>query len=173
MVGSRRLTRLKSVDRKAFAFWKRFNIAGINGVYLRRLRVIQTPWFSIYWHHIDQPDPDLDPHDHPWKFWSIIIRGGYTERVYMNPDNVFFNTFQTWRRGSIHHMPTRWAHRITEALPGTVTLIIAGPRERVWGFWRQRFTGGIETRRKTDWIPWEDYVELRGDTAVRKKEPMP
>ena len=162
--------RLKSVDNKRLAFWKRFNIAGINGVYLRRLRVIQTPWFSIYWHHIDQPDPDQDPHDHPWNFRSVIIRGGYTERVFWDPNNVYTNEYLTHRRFSTHKMPIRYAHQITEVQPKTVTLIIAGPRLRNWGFWK----ADPERRTKlTTFVPWEDYVEMRGDTAVRKKEPMP
>lgn len=171
------MTRPASVQGKRWTFWQRFNIAGASGgVYLRRLRVIQTPLFSVYWHHIDEPDPDLDPHDHPWKFISFIVRGGYIERVWRDASDRTLNEKNVWNRFSVHVMPTNWAHRITEVRPNTVTLILAGPRVREWGFWkflaqpRQYPSGRVVA---IDWVPWQEYIELRGDTSVRRKEPMP
>lgn len=50
-------------------------------VYLRRLRVAQTPLCGLYLHWINEPDTDRDLHDHPWVFWSLILRGGYSEDI--------------------------------------------------------------------------------------------
>lgn len=163
------MRKLKSVQGKRYSFMKRFEISGPMGVYLRRLRVIETPPARIYWHHLDGPDPDPQPHDHPWPFISIIIRGGYTEQVYTSLWHEIGRTVphhtNTWRRFSIHWMhPSRVAHRIITVKPGTISLILAGPRVREWGFIT-----------KDGWKQWSEYLnETYGtDSPVRKKEPMP
>lgn len=105
--------------------------------YLRRLRVLQTPRFAIYLHWIYLPDEDRDPHDHPCNFWSMVVRGGYTEQVYpyVRVRRDFATKVKTWRRGSVHKMPYDQAHRITHIRPGTVTLVAFGVRRQSWGFW--------------------------------------
>lgn len=156
---------LKSADRRRFAFWKRFVIAGQNGVYLRRLRVIQTPWFSIYWHHIDGPDPDPYPHDHPWAFASFVIRGGYEEVTYYGEHPRIPDHANIWNRFSFHRIPAEGiAHKIYLVKPKTTTLIFAGPRKREWGFWSEY-----------GWEQWEQYLNRMYGTSspTRKKEPLP
>ena len=127
--------------------------------YLKRLRIIQTPWFSIYLHWIYLPDRDRDPHDHPWNFTSIILRGGYTERVWPQVDGKRY-TPQTatgdrytdvriiWRRFSVHRMSTDNAHMIQTLKPKTLTLIVTGRRSRVWGFWTE-----------DGFVPFDKYIE--------------
>lgn len=102
-------------------------------VYLRRLRILQTPWFSIYLHWINEPDADRDPHDHPWNFWSLILRGSYIERVHDNPDDI--GHIQAWQRGSLHYMHQTQAHRITAVTASVLTLVITGRRVRPFCFW--------------------------------------
>lgn len=122
-----------------------------NGVvpYLFRLRIIQTPWFGIYLHDIFEPDGDRDPHNHPWSFISIILRGSYTELVYPFPEkaigsNLFYE--EHWKRFSFHRMGRESAHRITEASPGLKTLILTGPRRGNWGFFTPQ-----------GFMEWQDY----------------
>lgn len=114
-------------------------------VYLRRLRILQTPWFMFYLHWIFEPDNDRDPHDHPMSFWSFIVRGGYTEVVY---HDLGLAAHGPYRRClfSLHKMPRTWAHKITDIRPGTVTLLLGGPRRQKWGFWTAQ-----------GWARWEDY----------------
>lgn len=50
-------------------------------VHFRRYRLLSTPWFSIYIHHILKSDEDKDPHDHPFNFSSLILSGAYQEMV--------------------------------------------------------------------------------------------
>jgi hypothetical protein len=112
-------------------------------VYLRRLRLIQTPWFGLYLHWIYAPDRDRDPHDHPWWFASWVLRGGYVEDVW--------TTRLRWRqhvrgRFSVHHMLTHHAHAIKSIEPGTITAVLVGPRCREWGFWTPE-----------GWVHWRRY----------------
>lgn len=116
-------------------------------VYLRRLRIFQTPWFAFYLHFIYLPD-DQAPHDHPCNFWSLILRGGYTERFYRDPGlferSRFYGpsspetfTVRNWTRWTVHGTPTSAAHRITVLEPRTISLCLFGRRRRDWGFWTQ------------------------------------
>jgi len=66
---------------KRFAFFKRQVIERNGDPYMIRFRLIQTPWFAVYLHHILRSDVDIDLHDHPWNFWSIMLSGGYWEQV--------------------------------------------------------------------------------------------
>jgi hypothetical protein len=104
-------------------------------MYLARLRVVQTPWFGVYVHDIYEPDADRDPHNHPWSFVSIVLRGHYTERVFPEPlDEPLVHQLKWHRRFSVHAMTRKSAHRITDAAPGLKTLILVGPRRANWGF---------------------------------------
>lgn len=112
-------------------------------VYLRRLRVLQTPWFAVYVHWLYLPDGDRDPHDHPWSFWSLVLKGGYLEEFFSwqtgerrwCPD-IGPSATKVWRRGSLHRMGVKAAHRIRLLTrTPTVTLIVTGRRRQSWGFW--------------------------------------
>jgi hypothetical protein len=102
--------------------------------FLRRLRIVQTPWLGVYIHWIDRPDEDRDPHDHPWPVVSIILRGGYTERLFTDLE---VSTVRERRRWSLHRVPTTVAHQILTVAPRTVTLMLIGRRQRGWGFWTE------------------------------------
>lgn len=121
-----------------WAFWKRFLIPCENGEqYLARLRIFDTPWFGLYLHDIFEPDGDRDAHNHPWSFFSIVLRGEYAEKVYDKPEEGPDGQFILQRHGrfSIHRMGTKAAHRIVYASPGLKTLIIRGKRNpKGWGF---------------------------------------
>jgi hypothetical protein len=131
-----------------WAFWSHMTIPCQDGlVYLVRLRIVQTPWFGIYLHDIYEPD--RDPHNHPWSFISIILRGQYTELFYHAPEvHASAPREQTWRRLSAHRMGRDTAHRIVDAAPGLKTLILTGPRRGGWGF----FT-------RDGYVAWQDYHE--------------
>jgi hypothetical protein len=121
-------------------------------VHLRRRRVIQTPLFGIYLHHIYQPDSDRDPHDHPWPFVSIMLRGGYSEEVWQVKAGELGATPRTIarRRWSAHGTGLRVAHIIRTLRPGTVTLVLTGRHSRTWGFWTPQ-----------GFVPWMRYVAAK------------
>lgn len=152
-----------------WAFWKWADIPDARDekrTYLRRLRIVQTPWFALYLHFIFLPDEDRDPHDHPFVFWSWILRGGYTERLFgVDPGkhrNIDYR-YKTWRRWSLHKMPQTQAHMIDQLSPDTVTLVLCGAKTRDWGFYVD-----------TGFVPWQRYnrEKYMGDPAAHASEPF-
>lgn len=78
-------------------------------LHFRRWNIISTPWFRIYFHAIYQPDEDKHLHNHPWKFWSLVLKGAYTERLTgfkLNPrlagTSVYRNTDQFHKIDDLH-----------------------------------------------------------------------
>jgi hypothetical protein len=136
--------------------WKRLVIRNRFGVpYLERLRIVETPWFGVYLHHIKGPDPQPDPHDHPWTFISLVLAGSYTEQVWQRVGGIQTRTYvRRWLPLTVHRMrgSIKYAHRITTCDPHTLTLILRGPRRREWGFW------DIAEDGKADgWTHWKEY----------------
>lgn len=141
--------------RSRWAVWASFDIPDKKGgYYLRRLRVMETPWFGVYLHEMQGPDPGRDLHDHPWEFYSIILKGGYTEVVPLTQSTEsrhgiasVTTTRDTWKAGSIHRMRATDQHTI-ERLLGvpTFTLVLRGRRKRTWGF-----------HTKNGFVPWNEY----------------
>lgn len=158
----------KSTEGIRWAFMKKYEIPDVeqpDKVYLRRWRVIQTPLFALYLHHILMPDGDRDLHDHPYPFASLILSGGYTEErvqldpfrwairkpgyvqdrrvIYDHPNYAADPDVQeetilvTHRPGRLNFVPTTAAHRIRfhRREGGTWSLMFVGPRTRTWGFW--------------------------------------
>lgn len=113
--------------------------------------------WGVFIHRMDGPDPGVDLHDHPWDFWSLILWGGYDEqRVDTREATSWARTAEaldlkrTWSgAGYANRGPVasrRWlswkklrldeCHRITRLhRRGTWTLVVHGPKRRVWGFY--------------------------------------
>ena len=139
-----------------WAFWKWLTIRDRTDpgrVYLRRLRIVDTPLFGVYLHWIYLPDREREPHDHPWKFLSVILRGGYTEKVYWTFNQFLRGQRSCERHGrfSVHTMPLESAHRIDALEDRTVTLVVRGRRCKSWGFWTRN---GV--------VDWKDYDRSSG-----------
>lgn len=133
---------------------------------LVRWRLLQTPWFGVYLHLIHREDLDRLPHDHPWVFWSWVLRGAYREefhpdarligakhghgrdvREFCSPWLALAHRWR-WRRGAgwAHHFPLRSAHRIIGVKAHTTTLVLVGRKKRTWGFYDGR-----------GFIDWREY----------------
>lgn len=141
-----------------WAFMEPFDIMSKDdpdAVYLHRLRLLQTPFFAVYLHDLNLPDTDRDPHDHPWSFISIVLRGGYEEATWLvQPGKRLVPGAKmrrkTWHRFSAHKMGFDHAHMIESVQPGTKTLILTGPRKKSWGF----YTDGEQGVGYLDWRPY-------------------
>lgn len=116
-----------------------------------------TPYMERYWirpynparrdamairlHHIASADVDRVLHDHPWPFWSIILRGGYVEERPVDKGHPVFEggeelTYKTvHRQGAVLRRLATDRHRITHVFPDTWTLFITGPQAHWWGFY--------------------------------------
>jgi hypothetical protein len=132
-----------------WAFWRWYDIVLDDELYLSRLNIIKTPWFSIKLHWIHRPDPDRDLHDHPWWFVSLVLSGGYEEYESKDP------TSQPGKLKNINwfnYKNKTTAHRISKIKPNTITLILAGrkDREKDWGFYDET------TLEFTHWRTYEE-----------------
>lgn len=144
---------LAATTGRRFSFFRRFDIHRPGEpVYLRRYYLVSTPWFGIYLHAIRLPDPDRDPHDHPWTFASLVLWGGYGEELHLGEGVQRARRY--WRRLTLHRMRAEQAHRINYVLPNTWSLVFVGRRRREWGFHTPR-----------GWTPWRVYLD-----AVTAKE---
>lgn len=121
-----------------WAFMERFEVPDYDKPernYLTRWRLIQTPWFGLYLHRLDGPDPRVTLHDHPWAFLSIVLRGGYVERR-LDPMTMLVN--EEHRIRYINRARPGMAHSIRYLLrQPTWTLLFVGARRRTWGYWNE------------------------------------
>lgn len=137
------------MSKSRWAFNERFLIGTQENPMLERWRLISTPWFGIYIHFIFREDLDRHMHDHPWHFWSFVLKGSYTEHLSRRPGDTIVET-KVHRRFSLHGFPLHWAHKISFVKPGTVTLVFVGPKVREWGFFVDGPAGDT-------WTSWQKY----------------
>jgi len=115
--------------------------------YLDRLRIVQTPLFGVYLHHIHRPDREPDPHDHPWWFASLVLTGGYQEKVWPDKRDPAVSAWRIRKRWSLRSIDRNAAHIIKSTAGPLWTLVLTGPKRGDWGFW----TNGLFTN-------WREYV---------------
>lgn len=96
--------------------------------------VFVTPLGSLRLHHFLRSDVDRHPHDHPWWFITLVLKGEYTDLAEIMRDGrhaVFMQ--DCLKRGSIRFRPA--LHRHWVHTDGCWTLIVTGRNRRSWGFW--------------------------------------
>jgi hypothetical protein len=130
--------------------------------YLLRLYVLMTQPFSVCLHWINSRDPDNDPHDHQRAFVSLVLRGWYREEVYRPVDGP---GRLVWRDEPEVRL-VRWinfkrstdVHRIIEVGPRTLTLVLNGPRKKLWHFFidGRFYLGNRATRQPIEWNRYEN-----------------
>jgi hypothetical protein len=73
--------------------------------YMKRWYVIpRNHVFNIYLHQFCRSDEDHALHDHPWNFWSLILRGQYIEHTAAGS--------LLRKRFSLAYRPAEHAHRV-------------------------------------------------------------
>lgn len=89
-----------------------------------RWRIIHTPYFGVYLHKWNQPDPRPTLHNHPWNFFSIIIKGEYVQKFKDRTELVrWFNLI--YRKDF---------HTVTTVKKGTLSLMFVGKTHNNWGY---------------------------------------
>ena len=109
---------------------------------------------NVYLHRFVGSDWSRDLHNHPKRFVSIGLWGGYVEETpHPDPDGV---ALRTYRAPWIRTFPAEHIHRLIMPAGWTCwTLVFTGNVTQPWGF----FPDGR-------WVPWEIYVESdRADEA--------
>lgn len=148
-------------NRARWAINERFVIGKQSNPMMVRWRLVQTPWFGVYVHFIYREDLDPVPHDHPWVFWRMVLRGAYREHYLADPAGGMILPREI-RRLRPERFPVKHAHRITEVEDGTVSLVVVGRKRRVWGFWGPREDAAPRT-----WVDYRDALGLRPTEGVR------
>jgi hypothetical protein len=113
--------------------------------------------FNVFLHKFLKGDPG-DPHDHPWPYATLILKGGYWEWTPLfSADGKMVGETCQWRgAGHFRVCSSKSYHRI-ELEEGVTpwTLFMPGPQLREWGFLV-----------KNKWIPNNDYIDSRSKHAV-------
>lgn len=128
--------------------------------YLHRFQILMTPWFSIFFHRIYRADNQRDLHDHPWNFFSIILRGWYGENVPREDSRGQEYVKRRWFNFKVAE--DRHSIRTVSRVP-VWSLVFTGRRRRTWGFWvRDTVPWGpcglpMPVER---FVPWDQYEKL-------------
>jgi len=112
--------------------------------------------FNVFLHHFLRSDPD-DVHDHPWGYFTIILKGGYWEWTpIFNAQGKQISETCAWRKpGHFRFSPAHSFHRIElDPEVDCWTLFCPGPQKRDWGFMV-----------RGQWIQWQQYLNSRKASA--------
>jgi len=89
--------------------------------------VINFHFFSIRLHHWIASDDQRNFHDHPWWFWSFVLKGSYVDRTTEGVNVRNNNSFKFF--------PALHQHTVIVPKSGCWTLLLTGREKRTWGFW--------------------------------------
>lgn len=92
--------------------------------------------FNIFVHKFCKSDPTV-PHDHPWPYATLILKGGYYEWVpEFDSEGKMVSEKRHWRKpGHFRICGANSFHRIELVHDITAwTLFMPGPHKREWGF---------------------------------------
>lgn len=144
-------------SRRFFRVYKRVLHGPDGSPYLIRWALHLPRGYAIYLHKMVREDFGRELHDHPWRFLTLILKGGYLEEYRKPGDPVrlpFSGRMATPRvrvnvPGMIRLNPAHHMHRVF-SLCGRGpcwTLVLRGRSKREWGF-------------ETDcgWMPHDKYI---------------
>lgn len=138
-----------------------------------RWTLIERPSFKVMVHRFLPNMRDIDPHDHPASFVTVVLRGGYLDEQPCDciEENSYGSLAEVYRQNrltcprcggaevirqhvrapSIHFRAATHAHLTQTGRRGAWTLVVMGPKRRAWGFWR-----------RGRWFSLEDYEKIVG-----------
>lgn len=131
--------------------------------YLKRW-VLNFGKFSIRLHHWIGSDDPRYMHDHAWGFYTLVLKGGYTDISQIGDipaDHTYPSTLrQHLKRGSLTYRPAHHRHTVQTDSGGAWTLLLVGPFKRKWGFYVDgEYVGVREYFRKFGHHPCIDEVK--------------
>ncbi len=95
-------------------------------------KLLQHFGIAVRVHEILRSDYERHPHDHPWWYVTIILRGRYIETIYNDAGRLVDVNY--WGPGSILFRPAGSWHRLDLYGPPVWTLFITGRYKQTWGF---------------------------------------
>ncbi len=126
---------------KIVFFEKRFEVPDYDNpkeVSRTRWRIIHTPWFGIYLHKWNKPDPRRTFHNHPWPFISFILKGGYAEERTDPGGGTWSDNIVRW----VNVVKRDTFHVVWRVEKGTISLMFVGKTHEDWGYidWNNTLT---------------------------------
>lgn len=117
--------------------------------------------FNAFLHQFLRSDPD-DLHDHPWPYFTLILKGGYWEwipKFSSGKEKLIIGETKVWRGpGHFRVCKATSYHRIeVEPTVDCWTLFMPGPQKREWGF----LTHKNWNLNSFDWIRYDKYIDRR------------
>jgi len=112
--------------------------------------------FNLTLHRIVKSD---DPilHDHPWPYFTIILKGGYHEHTPLYDDNgKIIGEISKWHGpGSVIYRKANEFHwlELDKKIGSATTLFFMGPQKREWGFLIHK------KKNKPEWVQWKNYLD--------------
>jgi hypothetical protein len=113
----------------------------------------------LYLHKFLRSDDDRAPHDHPWWFISILLKGSYIEHRWIDgieqshcrrAPSIAFRPLSTHHRVELFVQNVADPYRPTseelQRFKPVWTIILTGPDVRAWGFWCQN-----------TFVPWRQF----------------
>ena len=144
---------LDSIGRKRIIMDRQYNEPLLTRYYLFLKERKLFP-FNVFLHNFHKGDPD-DVHDHPWPYFTLILKGGYYEWIpQFNSEGIKTCEIGKWRGpGHFRFCSANSYHRI-ELDPGVDcwTLFMPGPQKREWGFLV-----------KNKWVHNDKYLQTKHD----------
>ena len=125
---------------------------GQDDVYLIRYLVFRSALCNVYVHHFLRSDRD-DMHDHPWDFFTYLVRGEYHEHKW-DDGGVIITRRANWKSSTYlpkenllvfrkatdqHRVMVLQSYTRTDRHLAPLSVCITGPRRREWGFWRESY----------------------------------
>jgi hypothetical protein len=126
-------------------------------VHFRRYRLLATPWFNIYIHQILKSDEEAHMHDHPWAFYSFILKGGYKEVSSYEVDGWKEVHTNYYLRHSLVHHKRNDAHKLTLMASCVWTLVLTYGKHETWGY-----------QTEAGWIDFQSYREQKNEGKLRR-----
>lgn len=110
-----------------------------NAVYNRRW-YFECSWFSLRLHHWLHSDDSRAFHDHPFNFWTFVLKGSYED---ITPEGV-----ELMPAGTLCYRKAEHRHWVKILPDGCWTILLTGPKIRKWGFW----TGNTRWRKSNKYF---------------------
>lgn len=124
-------------------------------LHFKRWQIWSTRWFNIYLHFINKADEDKHLHDHPWSFWSIILKGAYIELLGEEGKHTpSRQIYRGWLNAS--YRTKNIPHMIGVVVKPTYSLVITGPGGREWGY--------------TTEDGWKNHSKYREEKRLKQQE---
>jgi hypothetical protein len=91
--------------------------------------------FNVFLHKFHKGDPG-DVHDHPWPYFTLVLKGGYYEYTPNFKYGKMVGETKHWRGPGHWRICSSYSYHRIELKDGVTpwTLFMPGPQTREWGF---------------------------------------